>query len=120
LVAGHRHLNNITAFPSKDPNHPENSFWQVETKSLREFPEEFRTFDIVKNNDNSISIITLDVDVEMTPGSLADKGRFYAIASKQIYNLQETPLETGSVSYNAELFKQLSPGMKAKLANYAQ
>jgi metallophosphoesterase (TIGR03768 family) len=119
-VAGHRHLNNITAFPSKDPNHPENSFWEVETKSLREFPEQLRTFDIVKNDDKSISIITLDVDVEMTPGSLADKGRFYAVASKQIYNLQETPLETGSVSYNAELFKQLSPVMKAKLENYAQ
>jgi metallophosphoesterase (TIGR03768 family) len=117
-VAGHRHLNNVTAFPSKDPTHPENSFWEVETKSLREFPEQFRTFDIIRNNDNSISIITLDVDAEMAPGSLAEKGRFYAVASKQIYNLQELPLETGSVSYNAELFKQLSPGMKAMLKTY--
>jgi metallophosphoesterase (TIGR03768 family) len=117
-VAGHRHLNNVTAFPSKDPNHPENSFWEVETKSLREFPEQFRTFDIIRNTDNSISIVTLNVDAEMTPGSLADKGRFYAIASNQIYNMPETPLETGSVSYNAELFKQLSPGMKAKLRDF--
>jgi hypothetical protein len=54
----------------------------------------------------------------MAPGSLAVKGRFYAVASKQIYNLQELPLETGSVSYNAELFKQLSPGMKAMLKTY--
>lgn len=117
-VAGHRHLNNVTAFPSADPAHPENSFWEVETKSLREFPEQFRTFDIVRNSDNTISIITTDVDADMEDGSLAAIGRTYAIASNQIYGLFGQPLETGSVSYNAELVKQLTPGMKEKLKNY--
>ena len=118
LVAGHRHLNNVTAFPSSDPTHPENSFWQVETKSLREFPEQFRTFDIVRNSDNTISIITTDVDADMEDGSLAAIGRSYAIATNQIYGLPGAPLETGSVSYNAELIKQLSPGMTDKIKNY--
>jgi hypothetical protein len=117
-VAGHRHLNNVTAFPSADPAHPENSFWEVETKSLREFPEQFRTFDIVRNSDNTVSIITTDVDADMEDGSLAAIGRTYAIASNQIYGLFGQPLETGSVSYNAELVKQLTPGMKEKLKNY--
>lgn len=117
-VSGHRHLNNVTAFPSTDPAHPENSFWEVETKSLREFPEQFRTFDIVRNSDNTISIITTDVDADMEDGSLAAIGRTYAIASNQIYGLVGQPLETGSVSYNAELIKQLSPGMKDKIKNY--
>jgi metallophosphoesterase (TIGR03768 family) len=116
-VAGHRHLNNVTAFPSKIPGHPEYSFWEVETKSIREFPEQFRTFDIVRNSDNSISIITIDVDAEIPTGSQAEIGRSYAVASNQIYGLQGAPLETGSVSYNAELFKQLSPGMKEKIKN---
>jgi len=117
-VSGHRHLNNVTAFPSTDPAHPENSFWEVETKSLREFPEQFRTFDIVRNSDNTISIITTNVDPDIEDGSQAAIGRAYAIASNQIYGLTGQPLETGSVSYNAELIKQLSPGMKEKMKNY--
>ncbi len=116
-AAGHRHVNNVTAFPSTDPNHPENSFWEVETKSLREFPNQFRTFDIVRNSDNTISIITTDVDPEMKEGSLAAIGRSYAIASYQIYGMSGPELPTGSVSYNAELVKQLSPEMQAIISN---
>ncbi|MDD5362243.1 MAG: TIGR03768 family metallophosphoesterase [Ignavibacteria bacterium] len=117
-VAGHRHLNNVTAFPSTDAAHPENSFWEVETKSLREFPEQFRTFDIVRNSDNTISIFTINVDPNIKEGSQAEIGRTYAIASGQIYGLTEKPLPTGSVSYNAELVKQLSPEMQAKIKDY--
>ena len=65
-VSGHRHLNNVTAIPSNTPGQPERGFWEVETKSTREFPEQFRTFDIVRNSDNSISIITTNIDVDMT------------------------------------------------------
>lgn len=116
-VAGHRHLNNVTSLPSSDPVHPENGFWEVETKSLREFPEQFRTFDIVRNSDNTISIITTNVDPVMEDGSQAAIGRTYAIASAQIYGLFEKPLETGSVSYNAELVKQLTPEMQKIISN---
>ena len=111
-------LFNVKAFPSSDLAHPENSFWQVETKSLREFPEQIRTFDIVRNNDNTISIVTTNVDTETAYGSQAAIGRSYAIASGQIYGTVGQPLETGSVSYNAELVKQLSPVMKEKIKNY--
>ncbi len=117
MVAGHRHVNNITAFRSTDPAHPENSFWQVETKSLREFPQQFRTFDIVRNSDNSISIIAINVDPIMKEGSLAATGRTYALASAQVYGLIPILLPTGSESYNAELLKPLSPEMQAKIAN---
>lgn len=117
-VCGHRHVNNVKAFPSSDPAHPENSFWQVETKSLREFPEQFRTFEIVRNNDNTISIVATNIDTETAYGSQAAIGRSYAIASGQIYGNVGQPLETGSVSYNAELVKQLSPVMKEKIKNY--
>jgi hypothetical protein len=37
------------------------------------------------------------------------------IASNQIYNISEAPQPTGSVSYNAELIKQPSPSMQAKI-----
>ena len=119
-MSGHRHLNNVTAFPSTDPAHPENSFWEVETKSLREFPEQFRTFDIVRNSDNTISIFTINVDPDIKEGSQAEIGLKYAIASSQIYELYEKPLPTGSVSYNAELVKQLSPEMQKIIKDYGE
>jgi metallophosphoesterase (TIGR03768 family) len=117
-VSGHRHLNNITSFKSTDPTHPENSFWEVETKSLREFPQQFRTFDIVRNSDNTISIFTVNVDPDVKEGSCAAISRSYAIASEEIYEIYETPLPTGSVSYNAELVKQLSPEMQVNIQKY--
>ncbi len=116
-VSGHRHLNNVTAIPSKTPGQPERGFWEVETKSTREFPEEFRTFDIVRNSDNSISIITTNVDVDMSKSPLAAIGRKYAIASNQIFDISPSLLETGSVAYNAELLKTLTPAMKDKIRN---
>jgi metallophosphoesterase (TIGR03768 family) len=117
-VAGHRHLNTITEFVSSDSIHPENGFWEVETRSLREFPEEFRTFDINRNSDSTISIITTDVDPVMENDSLAALGRKYAIASNQIYGINGP--KDGQLSFNAILIKQLSPTMKniiAKIGN---
>ena len=110
-IAGHRHLNTVTAMKSPDPNRPELGFWQVETASLREFPQQFRTFEIVRNSDNTVSIITTNVDPAVKKGSFAATSRSYAVAAQQIFNLPP------AASYNAELFKQLSPEMQAKLQN---
>lgn len=118
LVAGHRHLNTVTAFVSTDPAHPELGFWQVETKSLREFPQQFRTIDIVRNSDNSVSILAANVDPAVKDGSQAATARAYAIAANQVFNIMQ-PASPGSYgTYNAELFKQLSPEMQAKIQNY--
>jgi len=116
-IAGHRHLNTVTAMKSEIPNHPEYGFWEVETKSLREFPQQFRTFDIVRNVDNSISIITTNVDPNEKDGSFAAISRSYAIASAQAYGVVDPLQPTGSLSYNAELVKQLTPWMQKKIKN---
>jgi metallophosphoesterase (TIGR03768 family) len=162
-MAGHRHLNTIKAFPSPDlVNAPERGFWQVETSSLRDHPQQFRTFEIFLNSDYSVSIVTTNVDPAVAPGTPAAKSRYYSIATQQIIqtNLREnnynfaqmygqnvetmdpTRLQSGSSpifdkndpvstdptiwygsvkdvpycgSYNAELYKQLSPAMIAVL-----
>jgi len=117
-IAGHRHLNTVTALPSPDPlNHPELGFWVVETSSLREYPQQFRTFDIVRNSDNTISIFAVNVDPDAKTGTLAGKSRSYAIAANQIFKMQNVLLPTGSVSYNVELVKQLSTEMQNKIKN---
>jgi metallophosphoesterase (TIGR03768 family) len=115
-ISGHTHENTVTALPSTDPGHPELGFWEVETASLRDFPQQFRTFEIVRNSDNTVSIFTTDVDPAVRNGSLAGMSRSYAIASHEIFNNSVTELPTGS--YNAELVKQLTPEMQAKIQNY--
>jgi metallophosphoesterase (TIGR03768 family) len=126
-LAGHRHLNTVKAFISPDPvNAPEKGFWQVETPSLRDFPQQLRTFEIYLNSDDTISIVTTDVDPAVLEGTPAATSRQYAIAATQIIGAWELttknnptndptvkPMPTGS--YNAELVKKLSPAMKNKM-----
>jgi hypothetical protein len=114
-TSGHRHLNNVTAQYSPDPEHPELGFWVVESPSLREFPQQFRTFEVVLNSDNTISLFVTDVDPNVEGNMLAERSRSYAIAAYQIFNATLPNQPTGSLSYNAELVKQLTPAMQEKL-----
>lgn len=115
-IAGHRHRNTITAIKSPDNAKPELGFWEVETSSLRDFPQQFRTFQIVRNSDKTVSIFTTNIDPSVKEGSLAALSRSYAMAAQQLFKSQTFLLPTGS--YNAELVKQLSPEMQKKMENY--
>jgi hypothetical protein len=117
-ISGHRHYNQVTPFKSPDPSHPELGFWQVETASLRDFPQQFRTFQIVRNSDNTISIIITNVDPAVRAGSPASISRSYGIAAQQIYKTSLLPSTNLAHVFNAELIKQLSPGMRTKIQNY--
>jgi hypothetical protein len=117
-VAGHRHVNTVTCFKSPDNNHPELGFWQVETSSLREFPQQFRSFEVVRNSDNTLSIFTTNIDPNAAKESFAMTSRSYAIAAWQIFRMPAVLLPTGSLSYNAELVKQLTPEMQIKIQKY--
>ena len=160
-IAGHRHLNTVKAFPSADPAKPEQGFWQVETSSLRDFPQQIRTFEIYLNGDYTVSIVTVNVDPAVAEGTPAATSRKYAIAVQQIVQndvnqncpnnstaggtgklplpsmdptrsqsdapntndptIKHVDLSNAAVpvpchgSYNAELFKQLSPQMISTL-----
>ena len=146
-----------------DPvNEPEKGFWQIETSSLRDFPQQFRTFEIFLNSDYTVSIEAVNVDPAFAEGTPAAKSRKNAIAAQQIvhtnltlnsYNFatfrgnpiaptDPTRPQSGEIadegvgaetdpsikyvdltsqgipynaSYNARLFKQLSPTMQAHL-----
>ncbi len=114
-IAGHRHVNVITAQPSPDPSHPEYGFWEVETASIRDFPQQFRHFNIVRNSDNTISIIAIDVDPAVSDGSPAELSRSKAIGIARILGGLSTFEDTTSHACNAELVKQLSPEMADKM-----
>ncbi len=161
-MSGHRHLNTVKAFPAytdatRSTLVPESSFWQVETSSLQHFPQQLRTFEIYFNSDDTVSIVTTNVDPAVADGTPAAKSRKHAIAVQQIVehdwrvntpnttdfmvggkpsglkvdSMDPTRSQDGSLdpsieygnvdqvpycaSYNAELFKQLSPAMIAVL-----
>ncbi len=105
-IAGHRHLNVIKAFVSPDPAKPEMGFWQVETSSLRDFPQQFRTFEIFLNSDYSVSIQTLNVDPAVAPGTPAAVSRKYAIAAEQIV---QNPLRVSNPNVATVTFGATTP-----------
>lgn len=115
-ISWHRHRNNVTAWRSGDKTHPENGFWEVETSSLRDFPQQMRNFNIEFNNNKTISIFTTNVDVAVKKDSLAELARSYTIASLQIFNIKlDNP---PAWSYNAELVKTLTTEMQNKFLKY--
>lgn len=113
-ISGHAHRNVITAQLSPDPKRPELGFWEVETASLRDFPQQFRRFDIVRNSDNTISIITTCESAAVAPGSPAAKSRSYAVATQQIFRNPVPGAPSGV--FNAELVAPLSSDMQEKIA----
>jgi metallophosphoesterase (TIGR03768 family) len=117
FMAGHRHMNTVTPQPSPDPAHPENGFWEVETPSLRDFPQQFRTWQILRNSDNTISIVTTDVDPQVEEGSPAWDSRGFAIGASRTVGITALA-DVTSHAYNAELVKPLTPAMQAKIASY--
>jgi metallophosphoesterase (TIGR03768 family) len=140
-MAGHRHVNAIKAFVSPDPvNAPEKGFWQVETSSLHDFPQQMRLFEINLNSDYTISIVTTNVDPAVKKGTPAWTSRKYAVAAQQIVNTKLIYQDAANTnylvkpsdqtadsapdpsirsmptgSYNAELLVQLSPAMRRKM-----
>jgi metallophosphoesterase (TIGR03768 family) len=120
-LAGHRHLNTVKAFSGATP---ENGFWQVETSSLRDFPQQFRMFELYLNSDDTVSVLTTNVDPAVKAGTPAAQSRAYAVAAQQIINTNvgnTNPTADPSIrpmplgSYNAELVKKLSPAMALKM-----
>jgi metallophosphoesterase (TIGR03768 family) len=116
-MAGHRHVNVVTLQPGPVSD-PTLGFWEVETASLRDHPQQFRTWDIRRNSDNTISIIITNVDPAVSPGSPAGKSRGYALGAFRIFGATpEIIADTTSHAYNAELVVQLTPQMQAVIGN---
>ncbi len=112
-IAGHRHMNTVT--PQIHPTDPTRSFWEVETSSLRDFPQQFRTFKIYRNANNTVSITITNVDPAVSEASPATTSRGNAIATARITaNVLTT--DATSHSINAELVVQLTPAMQTVIA----
>lgn len=113
-ISGHRHMNTVT--PQIHPTDPTLSFWEVETSSLRDFPQQFRTFKIYRNANNTVSITITNVDPAVSTASPAATSRGNAIATARI--TANVPIDDAtSHSINAELVVQLTPVMQTVIAD---
>ena len=110
-ISGHRHMNVVSPQPALAGQGPEFGFWEVETASLRDFPQGFRTFEIKRNNNNTVSIFITNVDPAVQgTGSPAEKSRGYGIGAHRISagTTQNGLTDTTPHVYNAELIKPLA------------
>ena len=113
-MSGHRHINTVTPQPQPAGKGPEFGFWEVETSSLRDHPQMLRTFELIKNNNNTVSIRVTNVDPSVQddplapPGSPAAKSRGYSIGAGRISLGTPGLTDTTSHAYNADLIKPLA------------
>ena len=87
--------------------HPERGFWQVESSSLHDFPQQFRTFEIYLNSDYTVSVVTVNVDPAVAPGTPAAKSREYAVAAQQMVN---TDLHVNNHNFLVAFGNQIASG----------
>ncbi len=110
-IAGHRHVNTVTPQPAPAGAGQEYGFWEVETPSLRDHPQQFRTYQIVRNDNNTVSIFVTDVDPAVQGDSPAAKSRGYALGAFRIAagvsTIPSGLTDITSHAYNAELIKPL-------------
>ena len=129
-IAGHQHRNTITP---QQYGASGCGFWGVETPSLRDYPQQFRRFQIGRSG-NNLSIWVIDVD---TPAPLEGEAspsltsRSYAIGAMEIFppvdsggpvmDVQQGPgMDPDTGVYNAELIiplSQLTSGLQTKILN---
>ncbi len=128
-IAGHQHRNTITPQPYGAPGC---GFWGVETPSLRDYPQQFRRFQIGRNTNNDLSIWVIDADTAapLEGGSTPSlTSRSYAIGAMEIFppvnngvtvmDVQQGPgMDPDTGVYNAELIiplSQLTSGLQTKI-----
>ncbi len=112
-LSGHRHMNTVSPQPARPGMGAEFGFFEVETSSLRDHPQQFRTFELIQNTNNTLTIRVTDVDPSVQddptapPGSPAAKSRGYSIGAQRISEGTAGLTDTASHAYNADLIKPL-------------
>jgi metallophosphoesterase (TIGR03767 family) len=60
-VNGHSHRNRITAHPAVDPRR---SFWEINSVSHIDAPQQARTIEVARNGDGTVSLFTTMIDAD--------------------------------------------------------
>lgn len=83
-IAGHTHVNRVTPHPAPDGMPPENGYWEIETSSVLDWPQQTRLIEIVDNRDGTGSVYSTMLDYRIPKDMpFLDGGRFYALFEQQ-------------------------------------
>ncbi|MBK9179385.1 MAG: TIGR03767 family metallophosphoesterase [Acidimicrobiales bacterium] len=93
-VNGHTHANTILPHPS--PRDPGAGFWEINTPSCIDWPQQGRLLDLVDNGDGTLSVFTITTNQAADPstgGSGYGTGRLASISRELAANLWYIPGE---------------------------
>jgi len=113
VISGHTHKNKIRKFSAENDN--EYPFVEVVTSGLLDFPEQSRIYEIVYNNNGTISLFTTMLNHASPKGSLSYKARTLALAHTQV---GKRVGDSGSATIddrNREIMIPVSSKIQAKL-----
>lgn len=113
-ACGHRHVNVITPQIPTGGGYASPGFWEVETPSLRDFPQGFRDWEFRRNSDDTLSILVTTVNPAVVPGTPAGNSRDHSVGAVRTFGLYPYTGtgSTWSQTYNAELVVPLTPRMQ--------
>jgi metallophosphoesterase (TIGR03767 family) len=99
-VNGHTHVNSVTAHRRADGSAVPGGFWEVNTASHIDFPQQARIVELADNHDGTISVFGTIVDSAAplaVPGSLDDPLALAALSRELAVNdWQERPAAPGA------------------------
>jgi len=82
-VVGHGHINRVYPHPPAAGQPAEHGYWEVQTPSTLEWPNQLRYYEIVDYGDGTGAVYVTVVNLAIPAGSVAEGGRFYGLVDVQ-------------------------------------
>ncbi len=118
LVA-HTHINNVRARPGRDAEH---GYWEIESGSMVNWPQQFRVLDIQIDKESGVGVINSTMLNHETdsPLHVAQRGRFLAYLERYLEGAPDSEAalseaEGEAEDRNARLYFKVSAGVLARL-----
>ncbi len=113
-LVGHGHYNSITPRAGCSATQP--GYWEIETSSLINYPQQSRIIEVVDNGDGTGRIFTTMVDHNSPDGSMPAISRSLSLEMVQIGNDSAGKIGTPQ-DRNAELAIRIPPDVETALHN---
>jgi len=113
-AVGHGHKHQVRVHKNPDAN---GGYFEVETTSLIDFPQQFRFWEIVANGNGTVSIYTAVVDHQGAEGSMSEYARRLTLVDQQT-GWDEVGLWGETADRNMELVVQIPEGWDAYLSEF--
>jgi len=116
-LVGHGHFNKIDYWQNNDNSQ---GYWEIQTSSLIDFPQQARIVEVSYNGDGTGSIFTVMLDHNSPEGCMSEISRELAITERQLKLINPDGLPDGGCvgnddDRNTELIFKVPDAVKAQL-----